>query len=144
MRAFLYDELIGCDELWPFFDGEEGIKLDRVVPRNSQLTINLKKPFIIFGLGHFSEEDLSEDPDFEQGRQFIQIWVHDEGPTYALVDQIIPVIKKLFRGKGDKATGIIQIRFLEVSQEFKNETYNTVFRYIRFQAIISKQGVLTP
>lgn len=142
MRAWLYDELTQCEELWPFYGGEEAIK-DRVIPRRAKQTINVSDGgFIVFGLGHLSEEGLSEDPDFEMGRQFFQIWVHDPGPSYHKVDDIIPIIKKLFRGRGEASLGINQVRYLETSQEFNNETYNTIFRYIRFQAIITKQGVL--
>jgi len=32
----------------------------------------------------------------------------------------------------------VTIRYLETSAEFSNQTYNTIFRYIRFQAIIAK------
>lgn len=143
MRAWLYDELTQCEDLWPFYGGEEAIK-QLIIPRRGKQTINLgSQGFIIFGLGHLSEEDISEDPDFEMGRQFFQIWVHDPGPSYQVVDEVLPIVKKLFRGRSEKTLGINQVRYLETSQEFNNETYNTVFRYIRFQAIIAKQGVLT-
>lgn len=143
MRAWLYERLHTYSDLWPFLGGETGAA-DRVVPRQGAETINLPRPFLIYGLGHESNEDISEDPDFELGRQFFQVWIHDNGPTYLTVDAMIPVIKRRLNGVSHAPSDISQIRYLETSQEFTNETYNTVFRYLRFQAIISRQGVLTP
>jgi hypothetical protein len=138
MRAWLYNRLVTATSLHSTLGGPEGIR-DRVVPRFASETINLPKPFLVFGLGNATNEDLAEDTDHEAYRQFFQIWVHDEPASFLRIDnELIVPIKKLLTGASDKQASITTIRWLETSQEFNNETYNTIFRYIRFQAIISK------
>lgn len=140
MRAWLYDTLTTDPDLEGLLGGndpESGI-LKRVVPRESQSTINLPKPFLVYGLGNATNENLGEDTDHEAWRQFSQIWVHDEGGDYNLIDDIVELIRQAFHGKGSPAHQIITTRWLETSQEFSNETYGTLFRYLRFQHIIAK------
>ena len=144
MRAFLYDLLVNDEELWPFFnvDNSEDAA-NHVTPRRGQETISdveLPRPFIVYGLGNATNEQLADDDagDHEAERQFFQIWIHDEGGDYGVIDQIIPVVKKLLIGASHVPSKLLTIRYLETSQEFSNQTYNTLFRYIRFQAIIAK------
>lgn len=111
---------------------------DRIVPRESQNTVNLSKPFIIYGLGNNTNEDLSEDEDHEAHRQFFQIWIHDEPGSYIRIDDAIRIIKALFNGRSHPPSHVLTVRWLENSAEFSNQTYNTIFRYMRFQAIIAK------
>ena len=141
MRAWLYDTLTASTELQAYFGGAEEIK-DRVMPRRSQGTILVEKPFLIFGLGNSTNEQLEDSTadDAQAERQFFQIWVHDEGGSYALIDDIIPKIKRELVGKSHPASRLITVIYLETSQEFSNETYGTIFRYIRFQAILAKAG----
>ena len=110
----------------------------RVVPRESQDTINLPKPFLVYGLGNSTNEDLAEDGDHEAYRQFFQVWVHDEGGSFDLIDDTIEVVKRRLHLASHAPSKVTLVRWLENSAEFSNETYNTVFRYMRFQAIISK------
>lgn len=139
MRAFLYDTLTQSTELQTELGAADAAAMaNRVTPRQAQETINLPKPFLVYGLGNDTNEDLAEDDDHEAHRQFFQIWIHDEGGDYTKIDDIVDIVKKLFHGASHAASKISQIRWLETSQEFANETYNTLFRYIRFQAIISK------
>lgn len=149
MRAWLYDTLVslpGLQEIWGDGDPVAGAVAlaSRVVPRESQDTINLVKPFIVYGLGNATTEGLSDstDPDVvDPERQFSQIWIHDEGGDYGLIDSIIPIIKRGLVGQGSPEHNVLTTRYLETSQEFANETYGTILRYIRFQHIIA-QGVL--
>lgn len=141
MRAFLYDLLTMDEALQEDLGGAEEI-LDRVVPRRSQGDILVPRPFLIFGLGTQSDERLIDSTanDGEASRQFFQVWVHDEGGSYVLIDQIVEKVKARLVGASDPASKVMTISYLETSQEFSNETYNTNFRYIRFQAILGKAG----
>lgn len=142
MRVWLYDTLTQYEPLHEYMGGPSGI-LERVVPRESQRTINLPKPFMVYGLGNNTNEDLAEDSDHEAYRQFSQVWIHDEGGDYNLIDDMVELVKKALHGKGSPVHGIITTRWLEVSQEFGNETYNTIFRYVRFQHTIGRGALIS-
>lgn len=144
MRAWLYDTLVSSVELQSELGGAGGI-VDRVLPRRSEFVVPKLRPFLIYGMGNSTNEALGDDTagDAEAERQFFQIWVHDEGGSYVLIDQLVDKVKRTLRGKSSSANQILTIRYLETSAEFSNETYGTNFRYIRFQAIIAK-GRQTP
>lgn len=143
MRALLYDLLTTDTDLQAELGGVEAIKA-RVMPRRSQGTINVAKPFIIFGLGNASNEYLADSTadDAEAYRQFFQIWVHDEGSSFVKIDRLIDIVKQRLVGANSRLFKVTTIIWLETSQEFNNETYNTNFRYIRFQAIIAQGGTI--
>ena len=146
MRAFLYDTLITSPDLRTHFGGVEGIKT-RVIPRQAKDIIlpEEKKPFLVMGMGNATSFQLSDSTanDAYAERQFFQIWVHDKGQSYLDIDEIyIPAVKARLIGASHVPSRVITIEYLETSQEFSNETYNTIFRYIRFQAIRGK--VLAP
>jgi hypothetical protein len=142
MRTWLYDLLISDEALQAELGGVEDIK-QRVVPRYSETTINLPKPFLIYGLGNSTDEGLVDDTDLEEPeaeRQFFQVWVHDEGGTFSLVDDLVEKVKDRLRGASSAQHKVTVVRYLETSSEFSNITYNTIFRYIRFQAIRAQGG----
>lgn len=141
MRVWLYDTLTSSLELQTYLGGTLEKAQERVKPRQSESVIsnlNLPKPFLIIGLGNNTNESLAEDQDHTAHRQFFQVWIHDEGASYQQIDDMIAVVKKLLTNQQDPASMVTTVHWLETSQEFANETYNTIFRYIRFQAIISK------
>lgn len=140
MRAFLYDLLTSDPDLQSDLGGAGGI-LDRVIPRRSQENILVARPFLIFGLGNSSSEQLVDSTadgpeDKTADRQFFQIWIHDDSMSFKKIDDLVKVVKDLVTGASSTQFRILTIQYLETSQEFSNETYNTLFRYIRFQAII--------
>lgn len=141
MRAWLYDLLVTDPNLQTELGGDTGIR-ERVMPRRSQGTINVAKPFLIFGLGNATNEQLEDSTanDAEAQRQFFQIWIHDEGESYVLIDDLVEMVKARLIGASSPPDKVMTTRYLETSQEFNNETYGTNFRYIRFQAIIAKGG----
>lgn len=138
MRSWLYDQLTGHEPLREWAGAADLATMkEHVTPRRAQLTINLPRPFVIYGLGNSTNEGLADDEQVKAERQFFQIWLHDEGATYNRIDDGVEIVKDLFRGAFSKPHNINAVRYLETSQEFNNETYNTIFRYIRFQAIIA-------
>ena len=143
MRTWLYDHLTSYEPLQAFLGGTLESAQERIFPRESQSSIPVSAPFLMFGLGNETNEDLAEDVDHCASRQFFQIWVHDRAGSYTTIDDIIPVVKNRLIMASHPPSLVSQVRYLETSAEFSNETYNTIFRYIRFQAIISK-GKATP
>jgi hypothetical protein len=140
MRVFLFDTLAGSTDLQAKlgFTSDAASARAKIKPRESASNINIVKPYLVYGIGNATNEDLAEDTDHEAYRQFFQIWVHDEGGSYQLIDDTLEILKNLLVGQTDPSSKVSGIRWLENSQEFSNETLNTIFRYARFQAIISK------
>lgn len=141
MRAWLYDTLVASETLQSDLGGGEGVG-DRVVPRRSQDNVQIEKPYIIFGLGNSTSEQLADSTadDAEAERQFFQIWIHDEVGSYLKIDRMVEEVKRLLIGQSHVPSRLLTVIYLETSAEFGNETYGTIFRYIRFQAIIAKAG----
>lgn len=141
MRTWLYDRLTTDASLQADLGGVVGIR-DRVMPRRSQTFVPLEKPFMIYGLGNSTDEELSDSTsrDKRAERQFFQVWVHDVDGTYLAIDNIIPKVIARLHGASHPPSRVLTTRYLETSQEFGNETYGTIFRYIRFQAIITQEG----
>lgn len=139
MRAWLYDRLTTDPDLQGELGGADAA-LTRIMPRRSQTTINVDRPFLIYGLGNETNEQLADSTadDAEAARQFFQVWVHDEGESFVLIDDLVEMVKRRLIGANAPAFDIVTIAWLETSQEFNNETYGTNFRYIRFQAILAK------
>ena len=136
MHAWLYDTLITSEDLQLDLGGEEGIA-GRVLPRRSQTDISVPRPFLVYGMGNATNEQLGDSTanDVSAERQFFQVWIHDEGGGYDLINSIIPEVIRRLDGGSHVPSRIIVVTYLETSGEFSNETYNTLFRYIRFQAI---------
>lgn len=140
MRAWLYDRLITDTDLQSDLGGAEAIKT-RVIPRRSQDTVpSAYLPFIVFGLGNSTSEGLSDatsnDPnDKDADRQFFEIWIHDDSGSYTKIDTLIAKVIKNLSGASSVPDHVLTVAYLETSGEFSNETYGTIFRYIRFQAV---------
>lgn len=143
MRTLLYDTLTSSPVLQARFGGVEGI-LTRVMPRQSRENILVDRPFLIYGLGNQSNEFLVDETSVEAesgaeaSRQFFQVWVHTEGGSYVVIDDIIEEVKDVLVGLSSPEHRVVTTRWLETSQEFNNETYVTIFRYLRFQSIIAR------
>lgn len=146
MRAWLYDTLTTNDQLQTDL-GVEDIT-PRVVPRRSKTTVdinNLPRPFLVFGLGNSTREGLTDSTandseDRDALGQFFEVWVHDEGGSYARIDEIVKHVIAILHGASSPVDKVLTVSHLETSGEFNNETYDTNFRYIRFQAMIITTG----
>jgi hypothetical protein len=144
MRTWLYDRLTTDPDLQSDLGGAEGIT-DRVVPRRSQGTVPFLKPFLIYGLGNSTNEGLcdstaNDSDDKDADRQFFEVWVHDDSGSYNKIDSIIAKVIRNLSGASSPVDGIVTVIYLETSQEFNNESYGTIFRYIRFQAVKVRGG----
>jgi hypothetical protein len=146
MRAWLFDKLATDPALTQLLGGVEEAAT-RIVPRQSRKTLppalEGKRPFLVFGLGNSTAEQLMDSTDpraVDAERQFFQVWIHDEGGSFVRIDQMVPLVKKALVGGHDSVSNLMTVIYLETSQEFNNETYGTIFRYIRFQAILAKSG----
>lgn len=110
----------------------------RVYARESLEIGDLPVPFLAYGLGNSTAENLVDatSDELDAERQFFQVWAFDARADYARIDEeLLPAIRRVFRGASSTADGVIAVRWLETSQEFDDQTLRAIFRYHRFQAI---------
>lgn len=130
MRAWLHQQL--TDIAATITEGGPS----NIYQNESMLTAVEVKPFWVYSIGNMTSELLSEDMD--PGRQFFQIYVHDEGADYSRIDDHVEIIKAGLRNKNDKDARIINVIFLETSRDLDDQSMGTLMRYIRFQAIVER------
>lgn len=113
---------------------------NRVFAKKSMKSSVEAHPYLVYKLGNDTSEGLSEGRS--PHRQFFMIYVHDyrdeENGDYTRVDAVIEELKTLLNEACAPEADLIYINYLETSQDLDDETLNTVFKYIRFQAIIGK------
>ena len=130
MRTWLYQTLSNDFTLQADLD-------NRFYQGESMDSSTVEKPFLVYTIGNATDEELSEEPEGPE-RQFFQIYIHDEGADYTRIDRIVARVKTLLRNQSDKASGIINVIYLETSRDLDDSTMNTILRYIRFVAIKEK------
>ena len=130
MRTWLFQTLSNDLDLQELFG-------DRFYQGESMLSSVVQKPFLVYTIGNATDVLLSEDMNSPE-RQFFQIYIHDDGGDYTRIDQGIKLVKDKLRHQQAAEAGIIDIIYLETSRDLDDTTLNTLFRYIRFQAIKEK------
>jgi hypothetical protein len=111
----------------------------RVLAGQSVMTAQQTKPYIIVKLMNDLDEGF-DDPDVvaRPHRQFFMVYIHNERPSYVDLDDWCSLVKNAFRLiPSSPADRITWITFLEQSADFDDVTLDTVFRYLRFQAVMT-------
>jgi hypothetical protein len=133
LRTYLYNQLTAPAEV-----ELRAIFGDRIFPKRSMTSTVEETPYLTFKLGNDSSVDLSEESTANQ--QYFQIWVHDFTDTktadYTLVDEGLAAVKALLHGAYSGPDNILNIKFLETSQDLNDDTLGTVFRYSRYIATL--------
>lgn len=112
---------------------------DRVYAGESLMSAQLSKPYIVFRMGSDPDEGLFDDPDVPSrpNRQFFMVYIHDERPDYTGIDSYCKLVKNAFRlNPKSPSDSVVWTTFLEQSGDFDDVTLDTVFRYLRFQAVM--------
>ena len=113
---------------------------DRVFPKKSMKSAVEEHPYIVYKLGNKTDEGLAEESSAH--RQYIQIWVHDYSDTdvadYNQIDSVLSWLKGLLDNAGSPADHVLMVQYLETSQDLNDETLSTVFKYMRFVAILGE------
>lgn len=135
-REWLYGELItGSPQLTALVG-------DRVFAKKSMSSSEEEHPYIVYKMGYNANEDLAEDLDIS--RQFVQIFVHDYSDEhvgdYTRIDDVLLELKQLFRRRESAEHGVIDVKYLETSQDLNDLTLNTVMKYARFLMIIKEEA----
>lgn len=111
----------------------------RVFPKRSMKSAVEDHPYIVYKLGNESDMSLSETSTAT--RQYFQIYVHDfadvETGDYTKIDEVVAAIKLRLAAASSPEDGVIEVKYLETSQDLNDETLSTVMKYIRFVAVRS-------
>lgn len=99
-------------------------------------------PYLMYGLGVETPEDLAEDDDHIAERLQFRVWIHDQrtakGGSYTKVNEGIPLVKAALKNGSNTAANITLVRYLGASEELSDEALKTVYRYLDFEAVIGK------
>ncbi len=117
--------------------GVDAVFGGRVAAGQSVMTAQSEKPYIVIKMMNKTDEGF-DDPDVaaRPARQYFMVYIHDERPSYTGLDDWCDLVKQAFRLNPASASDrITWITFLEQSSDFDDVTLDTVFRYLRFQAI---------
>lgn len=103
---------------------------------------DLTTPYIVYHIGNATDEQMADDEQLVEinrspRRQFFQIYIQDQPADYSLVDQGVGLVKAAIRGVGSPTDNIITTRYLETSQDLNDDVLGTIFRYVRFQFVMS-------
>lgn len=129
-RAWLHQTILTNSALNIFHNG-------RVYQAQSMRTADLPKPYIVHRFGNDTDENIAES-DIQPHRQFFQVYVYDEIGDYVQIDQAIYALKQaLSSALHSPPDNVITVIYLETSQDFIDETLCAIFRYARFQLIMS-------
>ena len=135
VRTWLYGRLMD-----PSLTNLRALVDDRVFAKKSMKSSVEEHPYIVYKMGNKTDDATSET--IRPYRQYFQIYVHDykdgEGGDYTQIDLVLKEIEQALVNQQSPEHEIIQVIYLETSQDLDDETLNTVFRYARFQAIVGK------
>ena len=134
VRHFVYRKLANYLPLTLLIGGPTN---PRIFTKKGMTSSIEDHPFVVYKLGHFANEELAEDTF--TGRQYVQIWVHDyhDGKVadYDRIDFVLEQVKNALHGDGSGEDGVYMAVHIETSQDFNDETLNTIFKYHRFHII---------
>lgn len=96
------------------------------------------KPYVVHHFGNNTDEGFYDVDSFQPNRQFLEIYCHVDQGDYGPLDDLIPLVKNALVGLVDKPDELIQVVYLETSQDLQDDLLQTYFRYLRFQLILSR------
>lgn len=90
------------------------------------------KPFIIYRSTSDIDEFRGDDGDACRSRGFM-IFCHDIEGDYLQIDTMVEHLERLFKDTEDQANGIVRSRWIETSEDFRDDDMGTILRYCRIQ-----------
>jgi hypothetical protein len=130
-RAWIHSTLKNHPGLLPVIGG-------RVIQQGSILSAQAIKPYLVHHFGNNTDEGFYDEDSFKPNRQFLQIFIHCEQGDYGPIDDIIPLVKVALKSREGRPSSLIDISYLETSQDLQDDPLQTYFRYMRFQLINSE------
>lgn len=110
----------------------------RVWQQGAVLTAQTQKPYLVHHFGNNTDEGMYDEDSWQPNRQFLQVFIQGEQGDYGPVDDIIPLVKAALMSRAGRPDELIQVQYLETSQDLQDDLLQTYFRYIRFQLILAR------
>lgn len=90
------------------------------------------KPFILYRSSSDIEVIRGDDGDVCRAQGFM-IFAHDIPGDYTQTDVMIGHLQRLFKDTTDQANGVVRSRWVETSEDFRDDDMGTIVRYARIQ-----------
>lgn len=133
LRTWVYQTLTNDSDL-------NALVNQRIFAKRSMKSMMEDHPYLVYKMGNDTDEGLTEDGSVTPHRHFFQIFIHDysdeKSGDYLQIDEIESKLKALLQGQSSAENDILNIEYLETSQDLNDETLGTVYRYIRFVATL--------
>lgn len=95
-------------------------------------------PFLIYRLGNDTAVDMADEDRFPR-RQFFAVYVHDVDADYTRIDDICRRLRAWATEVPPQPDiKLLQVNYLETSRDLDDMAFNTIFRYVRLQAVFSE------
>lgn len=88
------------------------------------------KPFIMYRSTSDSDEMRGDDKDATRQRGFM-IFAHDIPGDYVQIDTMMGHLQRLFKDTNDLANAVVRSRWVETSEDFRDDDMGTIMRYAR-------------
>lgn len=132
-RNFLYSQLCSI----PSINLLGGIDNPRIWTKRSMTSAYTEMPYLTFKLGVDANLDLAEG--LRITRQYFMVTAHDvdsdSQSDYGRIDTLLKEVKEQLHLANSTSGGVITTEFIETSQDFNDDTLNTLFKYSRFSFI---------
>lgn len=109
----------------------------RVWQQGAILSAQAQKPYLVHHFGNNTDEGMYDEDSFKPSRQFLQVYIHTTRGDYGPIDDLIPLVKVALL-TGTRPDNLIDVRYLETSQDLQDDLLQTYFRYMRFQLILAR------
>lgn len=110
---------------------------DRVFSQGALLTAQITKPYVVHTMGNNTDEGMYDRDSFRPNRQFFQVYVHGDKGDYLMIDDVVPLVKEALIDTPVSGS-VIEVRYLETSQDLEDNILQTYMKYVRFQAALSR------
>lgn len=95
------------------------------------------KPFIMYRVLS-DRPELRGDDAAQVDELHYQLFVHDVPGDYLIIDTIVARLRELFEDVSDGANSIARVRWVETSEDFRDEDMGTIMRYCRIRVLERK------
>lgn len=130
IRTWLHSRLSNGASLVPVIN-------HRVYQQGSIITAQTPRPYLVHHFGNQTDEGMSEEGQ-KPLRQFFQVYIHVDQGDYGPIDDIMNLVAAELADKTGAPANLIQVVYLETSQDLQDDILQTYFRYMRFQLIQSR------
>jgi len=126
IRSWIYGKMVGYAPLTAHVGSR--------IYESSVLQEVPTKPYIMYKMFVVQPEMMGDDLS-KVFTQSFQVFVHDVPGDYLRLDDIIQILRNLFTNASDKLAGVVSVRWIDASEDFKDPDMGTVTRFIRFRVL---------